>query len=99
VCAHFTPRVGSVEPARFPIFPFQLPETPGRACLSFGSFEFLGMHTGFGDPLIRRVRVLSDGILVEDYCALSLDPFDIAVPFSPGYGLLSSPVGDRDQSV
>jgi hypothetical protein len=99
VHAHFAPRMNSAEPAPFPSAPFQLYETPGRACLSFKAFEFVGVHMGFGEPVMRHVRVVSDRVLVEDYCASPLVPIEIAVPFSPGYGLLTGTSKDEGRGA
>ncbi|TAN62445.1 MAG: hypothetical protein EPN20_10965, partial [Magnetospirillum sp.] len=53
--AHFVPRHGRNEPARF-ISPFRLEDRARAEVLRFGS-DFVGVHHGFGEPIHRRVSI------------------------------------------
>lgn len=72
---------------------FTLAGDPRARCLRFDEGGFVGMHTGFGAPVVRRVEVHADSVLVEDavYGGGEVVPFYLwtgggGVPFSPGYG-------------
>lgn len=97
VLAHFAPRRGVREPARF-ISPFRLEDSAKAAVLRFGP-DFVGVHHGFGSPVHRRVAVEDGAIVVEDWPGEGeyevRSPEDLAelwgltLPFSPGYGLIN----------
>lgn len=95
--AHFVPRDGAKEPARF-ISPFRLEDRAKAEVLRFGP-DFVGVHHGFGAPVHRRVAIEDGAIIVEDWPGEGehaiRSPEDLArlwwldLPFSPGYGLIS----------
>lgn len=64
--AHFVPRQGNGEPARFE-GPFRLEDRAQARALRFSGGEFLGRHDGFGEPVWRRV-VIGDGMVVIEDC-------------------------------
>lgn len=63
--AHFVPRHGADEPARL-LAPFKLEDRAQARALIFGADEFLGTHTGFGEPVWRRVRLEQGCLVIED---------------------------------
>ena len=95
--AHFVPRHGRDEPARF-ISPFRLEDRAKAEVLRFGP-DFVGLHHGFGAPIHRRVAIEDGAIVVEDWpgsgAHVVRSPQELAtlwrldLPFSPGYGLIS----------
>ncbi|OAN54686.1 hypothetical protein A6A04_12235 [Paramagnetospirillum marisnigri] len=94
--AHFVPRQGTQEPARF-LSPFRLEDRARAEPLRFGA-DFLGRHHGFGAPVWRRVAVEDGAVIIEDWPGQGShhirSPEELArlwgltLPFSPGYGLL-----------
>ncbi|HEV2149059.1 MAG TPA: heparinase II/III family protein [Longimicrobiaceae bacterium] len=93
--AHHAFRSRSRESAGLGAGLFTLGGDPRARCLRFDEAGFVGMHTGFGFPVVRRVEVHADSVRVEDrvYAAPGTDvlPFYLwtgegDVPFSPGYG-------------
>lgn len=81
---------------------FALRGDPHGRCLYFAGTCFVGQHTGYGFPVMRRVEVQANTIRVLDLVvaagteerALSVMPFYAApattVLLSPGYGKLAS---------
>ncbi|HEX2190353.1 MAG TPA: heparinase II/III family protein, partial [Longimicrobiaceae bacterium] len=72
---------------------FTLGGDPRARCLRFDEGGFVGMHTGFGFPVVRRVEVHADSVRVEDrvHGGDEVLPFYVSTggsgaPFSPGYG-------------
>jgi hypothetical protein len=102
--AHFSPRLGSGEPARLDVGLFWLPDDPKAVCHHFDVDEFVGSHSGFGTDVIRRVRLSDESIDIEDRVkAPTLAPpsyllcqsraevqaqLEPDLPYSPGYGIL-----------
>lgn len=95
--AHFVPRRGNDEPARF-ISPFRLEDRAKAELLRFGP-DFVGRHYGFGSPVQRRVAIENGAVVVEDRPGrgehLIRSPEELVLlwgldlPFSPGYGLIN----------
>ncbi len=56
VTAHFSPRPASGEPADLGLGAFRLPTTGEGTCKWFGPDGFVGVHEGFGYPVMRVVR-------------------------------------------
>ena len=98
VLAHFAPRHGRQEPARF-ISPFRLGDHAKAEVLRFGS-DFVGLHRGFGTTVHRRVAFEGGAIVVEDWPGSGeveiRSPealarlWGLTLPFSPGYGLMAA---------
>lgn len=66
--AHFVPKgEGEGEPARLDLGPFRLEDRAQARALRFADGEFIGVHTGFGTPVWRRV-CLRDGVIVVEDC-------------------------------
>ncbi|MBI2240382.1 MAG: heparinase II/III family protein [Magnetospirillum gryphiswaldense] len=99
VLAHFVPRQGQAEPAALNLGPFRLDDTARAEVLAFDGLGFVGRHHGFGPPVWRRIRIETDGVVIDD-SGLDQggeiridDPAALAsllgqgVRFSPGYGL------------
>lgn len=111
VAAHFAPRPNHGEPAALDGGLFRLPDSRAE-CLYFGPDGCAGVHRGYGKPVYRLVRIMTDVIRIEDFT-----PFEVprhvvprrirsstdtpaVVPFSPAYGyILRSGVGSRPRGV
>ncbi len=66
VLAHFTPRDGDREPARF-MAPFQLEDRAKAAMTAFDATRMAGLHRGFGAAVMRSVTLAEDGFVIEDW--------------------------------
>jgi hypothetical protein len=92
VAAHFAPRVDTMEPAGLDSGLFRLAGAAAGTCAYFGPAGFVGSHDGFGTRVTRRVRLLDDRVVVEDFlppgAAATLAPPGPAagLAVSPGYG-------------
>lgn len=102
VAAHGAPRWKDEEPAPLNQGPFRLPDSGRGTCLGFNQTEFVGVHHGYGFPMVRRV-VLEDGAIVvtdtpsggprtHEYASARTGEelralFGMSLPFSRGYGL------------
>ena len=98
--AHFVPRCGVAEPARF-LAPFRLEDSAQARLICFDSKLISGWHGGFGAPIMRRLSLEDGALVMEDYLAHALgetehvvrSPKELAalweldLPFSAGYGL------------
>ncbi len=63
--AHFAPR-GPREPGDFSAGPFRLKDHAHARMHAFNAREFLGAHDGFGETVFRRLRLETDGVVIED---------------------------------
>jgi hypothetical protein len=57
--------------------------------LYFGDEGFVGQHEGFGAPVLRRVSIGEEAVMVVDWSTLDLAAPTAPPPFSRGYGLRS----------
>ncbi len=89
VQAHFAPRVEGREPSRLDVGLFRLGGDPRGRVLYFGDEGFVGRHEGFGAPVLRRVAIGEEAVMVVDWSTLDLAAPAAPPPFSRGYGLRS----------
>jgi hypothetical protein len=87
--AHFAPRVDGREPSRLDVGLFRLGGDPRGRVLYFGDEGFVGQHEGFGAPVLRRVSIGEEAVMVVDWSTLDLAAPTAPPPFSRGYGLRS----------
>lgn len=66
VKAHAAPRYGDVEPGSLSLGDFWLGNEAQGRCVWFFDGDFCGTHQGYGFPVLRRVRLLSDQIVIDD---------------------------------
>jgi hypothetical protein len=83
--AHAAPRVAGREPGRLDLGLFRLGGEGRGTCLYFGARGFIGMHTGYGEPVYRVIELHDEGISVNDY-GPGITAAGTSPPFSPGYG-------------
>jgi hypothetical protein len=65
VMAHFAPRDGEKEPARF-MAPFQLEDRAKGVLTAFDDMVIAGWHRGYSVPVMRVVTKSIDGLIIED---------------------------------
>ncbi len=63
--AHFVPRHGESEPARF-LAPFRLEDRAQARIIRFDGDGMAGWHQGFGAPVLRRLWCEDGAVVVED---------------------------------
>ena len=66
VLAHFAPRDGTKEPARF-LAPFQLEDSAQARLIEFSAQTMAGAHQGFGGPVMRIVTLGPEGLAIQDW--------------------------------
>lgn len=98
--AHFVPHEQGKEPGRLDLGLFWLGDEAKACCRHFGMDGFVGEHRGYGFPVVRRVTVEDERVVVIDggpgsgtetvVVASLADVRRLLVPgappFSPGYG-------------
>lgn len=104
VMAHAAPRLGTQEPVRRSLGLFRLDDAARARCLGFDATTFVGMHEGFGFPVVRTVTLGPGSLTITDRWVKGAIErhrvtdaqglqclFPVTVPFSPGYGLVETP--------
>lgn len=95
VNAHFCPQLPEQEPSDLNAGLFNLSDQSQAICFYFGESGFGGMHTAYGAPVYRIVKLADDFLIIKDYAETEtplkdiyrLDPKRIAqIPYSPAYG-------------
>lgn len=67
--AHSTPVVeGQEQNPISPAHPFYMKDVTKAACLHFSAQGFIGRHEGYGAPVTRRITIMNDHIVIDDYC-------------------------------
>lgn len=99
VRAHFAPQpAADLEPAGLDRNLFLLNGDSRSRCFVFCDLGFIGIHEGYGSPVVRVVEIGADEVLIQDAARPGLlrslldgppgpnSPNPGRVPFSPGYG-------------
>jgi len=64
--AHATPRFGEREPSSLGLGMFRLQDNAGARVLQFNETAFHGVHTAFGTPVFRQIKIGDDRITLLD---------------------------------